>query len=122
MPPSTVVVTSAVIPAVASVVLLLQATTTALPITDPQTIDRTMFVIANWGEYALAGVLAAQAAVATAVLAAARLAGKLHRADPDTPADTGRLLARFLPAAATVGVTLTGLYCPSPGTVETSIL
>ena len=101
---------AAVIPAVASVVLLLQATTTALPITDPQTIDRNLFVIANWGEYALAGVLAAQAAVATAVLAAANLACKLHRADPDSPPDTGRLLARFLPAAAVTGVTLAGLY------------
>ena len=44
--------------AVGCVALIIQATSTALPITDPQTIDRTLFVIADWGEYAVGGLLA----------------------------------------------------------------
>jgi hypothetical protein len=98
------------IPAGASVLLLLQATATALPVPVPGTIDRNLFVLADWGEYGIAGLLAVQAATGTATLAAAHLARKLHRADPDTPPQTHRLLARFLPAAAVVGATLAGLY------------
>jgi hypothetical protein len=102
--------TAAVLPFAASLTLLHQATTTALPVPAPGTLDRNLFVLADWGEYGIAGLLAVQAATGTATLAAAHLARKLHRADPDTPPQTHRLLARFLPAAAVVGATLAGLY------------
>jgi hypothetical protein len=98
------------VPAVASVVLLVQATDTAYDVPDAGAFGRTLFVLANWGEYALAGLLAVQACLATAVLAAAHITRVLQKADPDTPPDTHRLLARFLPAAAATGVAIAGLY------------
>src|SRR6266508_1306550 len=50
------------------------------------------------------------AAVLAAVHAAATLTRSLHKADPATPPQTHRLLARFLPAAAVAGVSIAALY------------
>src|SRR6266545_1402546 len=98
------------LPAAASLLLLTQATTTAYRVLLPDSRDQAMFVKANWGEYGLAGLLAVHAAVATALLAAAHLARALHRADPDTPPATHRLLARFLPTGAAIGLSIAALY------------
>ncbi len=98
------------LPAAASVLLLTQATATAYRVIVPDSLDQAMFVKANWGEYGLAGLLAVHAATATALLAAAYLARALHRADPDTPPPVHRLLARFLPTGAAIGLSIAGLY------------
>src|SRR6266508_3721022 len=102
--------TAVAVPALASLLLLVQATRTALEIPYPGSSDRIMLVKADWGEYALAGLLALHAALGAAVLAAATLTRSLHKADPATPPQTHRLLARFLPAAAVAGVSIAALY------------
>src|SRR6266545_9345 len=94
--------TAVAVPALASLLLLVQATRTALEIPYPGSSDRIMLVKADWGEYALAGLLELHAA--------ATLTRSLHKADPATPPQTHRLLARFLPAAAVAGVSIAALY------------
>ncbi len=98
------------LPAAASLLLLTQATTTAYRVLVPDSLNQALFVKANWGEYGLAGLLAVHAAVATALLATAHLARALHRADPDTPPPVHRLLARFLPTGAAIGLSIAALY------------
>ncbi len=98
------------LPAAASLLLLTQATTTAYRVLVPDSLNQALFVKANWGEYGLAGLLAVHAATATALLAAAHLTRALHRADPDTPPPVHRLLARFLPTGAAIGLSIAALY------------
>ncbi len=102
---------SVLVPAVGSLLLLLvQATSTALPVPVVGAFDRNLSVLADWGEYAIAALLVLHAAVAVAVLAAGRLHRMLQQADPHTAEPVGKLLGRFLPAAAATGLTLAGLY------------
>src|SRR6266545_3343053 len=99
-----------VVPAADSLVLLIQATSTAYDVTNGGIFDRPLFVIANWGEYGTAGLLAVQTSIAVALLGTAHLARILYKADPDTPPDTHRILSRLLPAAAATGVAIAALY------------
>jgi len=97
-------------PAAGSAILLVHATATAQPVPVPGTFDRNLFVLADWGEYALAALLIFQAAIGVGVLAAVHLHRALQRADPGSADSVGKLLGRFLPAAAATGIALAGLY------------
>src|SRR5260370_721824 len=68
-------------PAVASMVLLSQAPSTAYVVTNGGVFARPLFVIANWGEYGTAGLLAVQTSIAVALLGTAHFARILHKAD-----------------------------------------
>jgi hypothetical protein len=87
-----------------------QATATALPVTAPGAFNVNMFVIANWGEYAMTGLLAVYTATALGIVLAAYLAPARETTEPYAPSAPARALTRTLPPAAAVGLSLAGIY------------
>src|SRR6266508_5040869 len=95
--------TAVAVPALASLLLLVQATRTALEIPYPGSSDRLMLVKADWRDYALLGLLALHAAI-----------GALWHGVPNGPFLDAALLATIPTATIATAIALLATRHPHP--------